>query len=118
MDKIMASMKVKVSKVMAQAIAKAMKERGMEFENVSVQTFNERGYVLSVAGTDGMYEAQVFGDYIWSKDEYKAIQIVWPWHYYAMPTYLTTAELLKVLRGCAEKNIENFMNALCNKIAI
>lgn len=115
----MTTMKVQVSKVMAKAIAKAMKERNMRYESVSVVTMTEREYCWRVCDSFGLYEAQDNGDYDWLSEEYKVIRIDYPWEYYANPAYLTTKRLREVLRSCGtSRTIDNFMNALCESIEV
>lgn len=86
-------MKVKVSKVFAKFINDTAKELGFKCE-ASVVTMSERGYRLNV-GLDAALDAEDNGDYDWAEDEYKVIRVAYPEEYYAMPRYLTTAELTK-----------------------
>lgn len=111
-------MKVRVTKVMAKEISKAMKARDMEFDECIVGSMSERGYILNVAGTDGAFEAQDNGDYDWETGEYKFIKIVWPWHYHACPTYLTTQSLRATFKRCGGNTLEQFMDTFYNEIAI
>lgn len=108
-------MKIHATNVMAKAIAKAMQEKGMKFEECAIHKFSERGYALNVGD---IYEAYDRGDYDYTTGEYKVIQIVWPYNYYAMPTYLTTAELNRIHRDSHATTLEEYMNAVCDKIAI
>lgn len=110
-------MKVRVTKVMAKVIAKAMKEREMRFEEVSVVTMSERSYVLNVCGMFDLHEAQEY-DYDWYAEVYKVIKVVWPWDYHACPTYLTTKRLMEILRMSDKRDLDTFMDNLCNEIAI
>lgn len=111
-------MKVKVSNPMAKAIAKAMNERGIKFDECKVRKFSERSYVLSVAGTYGMFDARDNGDYDYVKEEYKAIQIVWPYDYYAMPTYITTKDLSRWHKESHATDVNGLMDYICDRIAI
>lgn len=114
----MATMKVRVSTPMARAIAQAMQEKGMQFEECKVRKFSERGYVLQVAGTDGMFEAHDNGDYDYAKDEYKAIQIVWPYDCHACPTYITTKDLVRWHKESRATDVNGLMDYICDSIAV
>ena len=89
-------MKVKVSKVFAAFINKAAKELGFN-AHASVVTMSARLYRLNI-GLDAWLDAEDYGDYDWGEGEYKAIRVDYPGEYYAMPKYLTTAELTKEFR--------------------
>lgn len=109
-------MKVKVSKVMAKHIAKVLKEHGIRFEEVSVQKMSEGLYRFQF-GFNALLDADDYGDYEWGKDEYKVIRIVYPYEDYAMPTYITTKNLVEMCRE-AKNDIVQFNEKLCDAIAI
>lgn len=47
----------------------------------------------------------------------KAIKILYPDEYYAMPKYLTTNDLVRVFRG-SDKTVESFVKCLLNEVEI
>lgn len=97
------TMKVKVSKVMADFINKAAEELGFK-AHASVETFTERGYKMQVDVMMDPWELERLGDYDYRRDEYKAIRVDYPDDYYACPQYLTTKGLLKEFR---RRRVEN-----------
>jgi hypothetical protein len=103
-------MKIKVSKVFADFINKTAKELGFKAE-AKVVTMSERGYCLNV-GLDAAQDAENYGDYDWRKDEYKAIRVCYPYEYYAMPRYLTTAALVREFRRSSVQTIEELKTML------
>lgn len=109
------TMKIHATKVMAKAIAKAMQEKGMKFEECRLTSFSERGYEMNVGD---IYDAYDHGDYDYTTGEYKVIQICWPWDYYAPATYLSTAELNRIFRDSHATTLDEYMNAVCDRIAV
>lgn len=107
-------MKVKVSKVMAKAIADAMKKRGVKLEEVSVVSYTEQFYSMNVGD---VFYALDYGDYDWETQKFKAIRIVYPYGYYAMPAYLTTKRLVTFAKRC-DGSMDKFMNLIQNEIEI
>lgn len=105
-------MKVKVSKTMAAAIRKALKE-------------DLTGYRICYTEVDlNAYTRSV--DYcLWSHEEdydaehavMKVIRIEYPAEYYAMPRYLTTKDLRNIA-GRADGDYTRFMNGVKNAIEI
>lgn len=106
-------MKVKVSKTFAAFINKAAKELGFKAE-ASVVTMSSRSYKLNVSMD--LFEAEETGDYDFVEDECKAIKVVYPDDYYAMPKYLTTASLTKEFRRrglTTEAELKEMLKDMC-----
>ena len=56
-------------------------------------------------------------DYLPASGEMRAIKIVYPSEYYAMPQYLTSAALVKIFRK-TDKTFNGFMSAVLDEISI
>lgn len=97
-------MKVKVSKVFAAFINKTAKEMGFA-AHASVVAMSKDAYKVNVSWD--LFAAEQYGDYDWTTGEAKAIRVEYPSGYYAMPQYLTTAELTKEFRSRGVKNEED-----------
>lgn len=106
-------MKVKVSKTFAAYINKAAKELGFKVE-ASVVTMSGRAYKMNVSMD--LYEAEGTGDYDYVEDEAKAIRVEYPAEYYAMPKYITTAELNREYRRRrveTEQELKEMLREMC-----
>lgn len=106
-------MKVKVSKVFAAFINKAAKELGFKAQ-ASVVTMSAHAYKMDVSMD--LFAAEDCGDYDWTTGECKAIRVEYPAEYYAMPKYLTTAELTKACRRrqvTTEAELKDMVRYLC-----
>lgn len=106
-------MKVKVSKVFAAFINKAAKELGFKAE-ASVVTMSANAYKMNVSMD--LFAAEDYGDYDWTTGEVKAIRVDYPAEYYAMPRYLTTAELTKEYRRrhvSTEGDLKEMLRYMC-----
>lgn len=107
-------MKVKVSKVFAKFINKTAKELGFKAE-AEVITMSERGYRLNV-GIDAAFDAEDNGDYDWGTGEYRVIRVSYPYDFYAMPQYLTTASLNREFnrRGVSNADeLKQMLRSMC-----
>ena len=96
-------MKVQVSKVFANFINKTAKELGFKAQ-AEVVTMSENAYRMNVSYD--LYSAAEHGDRDWGTGEYKAIRVCYPDGYYAMPRYVTTAELTKEFRRRRVESVE------------
>lgn len=90
-------MKIQVSKTMAAFINKMAKAGELHIDHAEMKWFSERGYTLNL-GTMALLDAEEYND--WDFDDegdykYKCIMVCYPYNYYAMPRYITTAELTK-----------------------
>ena len=108
----MASMKVQATSTMAKEIAKALKAKGLDYKAKQVK-LTEREYSWYVGDT---YDAEDYGDYDYTKQEYRAIMIIYPDNYYACPRYLSTRELKDIFTS--GDTLEKFMAKVVEAVEI
>lgn len=98
-------MQIKVSKVLANEIAKYIKSNCKDEHNVQVEQHGEAWYRMNTPFGSFLDDT----DYDWKTDKYKVIAIYRPDEYYAPAVYLTTEMLVKSFKRIAEKTLQNFM---------
>ena len=108
-------MKVKVSKVFADYLNKLAKQGVLDIDHAEVRTFSECGYTLNVGDP---WDAEQYGDYDYNNDEYKAIVVVYPDEYYALPKYLSTELLTTTFNWFKVTNEEELKEMLKDLINI
>lgn len=83
-------MKVQATRVMANALNKGAREHGKAyaFRHITVTPQEYERYIDS-----DLFTAEDYGDYNASTGKLRAIKVVYPDEYYAMPRYLTTRAL-------------------------
>jgi hypothetical protein len=82
-------MKVQVSKVFAKFINAVSEEFGLqcEAEVVSMPSMQYQWYVGDT------YDGERGGDFDWTTGKFKVIKVLYPYEFFANPTYLTTIRL-------------------------
>jgi len=90
-------MRVKVTYPMAKVIQEAMPKD----HSVKLVKLTPKEYAWHVH-YGGIYHAEDHGDYDWKTGKCKAIQIIYPSDYYAMPQYITSKDLNDYFRECAK----------------
>lgn len=111
-------MKVKVSKVFADYLNKLAKQGVLDIDHAEVKTFSERGYTLNVGDP---WDAEQYGDDDFDDEGnlvYKAIVVVYPDEYYALPKYLSTELLTTTFNWFKVTNEEELKEMLKNLINI
>lgn len=113
-------MKIKVSQTMVNFIKKMAKNNELNIECVELKWFSERGYTLNL-GTMALLDAEEYND--WDFDDegnykYKCIIVCYPYNYYAMPRYITTAELAKEAKRRNVKTEQELKDMLKEMIEI
>lgn len=105
-------MRVQATKVMTNAINKYLQEHG-EKMRAEYRTASPEHYKTYVDYDLWNNE----GDYLPEQARMRYIQIIYPEHFYAMPGYLTTRELLKIFKK-SDKTYNGFMDAVLEAISI
>lgn len=93
-------MKVRVSKVMAKVLAKAIQEYKIIWEDMT-----PRDYDVYVGGLCGYF------------DNYRAIKVIYPDSYYACPRYITTNDLVKAFKS-SDGTLDSFIEQIRDMIEI
>ena len=109
-------MNIKVSKVFAKFINNTAKEMGFKCE-AEVVTLSENQMRMFM-GTEGMFDADDYGDYDWEQCKYKAIRVVYPDDYYACPLFIGTGMLLREWRRIGGKTEQDLKDMLREMIEI
>ena len=107
-------MKVQVSKVFAKFINDTAKEMGFQAE-ASVVYMSTMGYQMNVGDP---YDGEDGGDWDWEKSKFKAIQIVYPYEYYACPLYLSTKRLCAEFRRRGIKTMQELKEMIRDLVEI
>lgn len=107
-------MKLQVSKTFAKYINTLNKKGLIHIDNCSVVEFTERSYIVHVPNNRLFNEMYI--DYNPKTDKYKALCIVYPSKFNAMPLYLTTIILLNEFKRRNVKTVEQFHNMLVDLI--
>ena len=105
-------MKVLATKTMVNAINEFLKENGKDARAV-YETMSRRAFEINVDFDIWDNER----DYLPASDKMRAIKIVYPVEYYAMPRYLTSAALVKLFRR-SDKSYNGFMREVLDEISI
>lgn len=105
-------MKVQATKSMTRAINDYLKSKGEKMVAV-YETMSREAYKIKV--DFGIWSNE--NDYLPASGEMRAIKIVYPSEYYAMPQYLTSAALVKIFRK-TDKTFNGFMSAVLDEISI
>lgn len=95
-------MVVKVTKKMASVLAKEFKDYEIEYQEMTEQVYS---YCVDI---DSFKHEN---DYDFITNKFKVIKIIYPADYYALPSYLTTNDLLK----CFEKSDKTY-NSFIEKV--
>lgn len=105
------TIKIKVTGTMVKMLKKALPE--YDFRLVKM---TRREYATQVHYDE--YTAHDYGDYDYADDIYKAIKVTYPAEYYACTNYITTKELLDVVKEYDVKDSNDLINALKNAYEI
>lgn len=105
-------MKVLATKTMTREINKALHANGEKMRAEYV-TMSRRAFSFYV--DSDIWENE--RDYMPDTDEMRAIKILYPHEYYAMPQYLTSAELVRIFQK-SDKTFDGFMDAVIESIQI
>lgn len=105
-------MKVQATKTMTKAINDFLKENGERMRAI-YETMSRRAFEINVDFDFWDNER----DYLPASDKMRAVKIVYPVEYYAMPRYLTSAALVKLFRK-SDKSYNGFMREVLDEISI
>lgn len=105
-------MKVLATKTMTKAINDFLKQSGERMRAV-YETMSRRAFETNVDFDFWDNER----DYLPASGEMRAIKIVYPSEYYALPRYLTSAALVKLYRR-SNGTYKDFMREVLEEIAI
>lgn len=105
-------MKVKVSKVMANTLNKEAKKQNKQF------------YFSYVEMEQEQYRSKVSfelldhtNDYDYEKGKFKVIEVAYPANCYCLPRYLTTNDLIKIVKQ-TQYSYRNFVNNVFDSVEI
>lgn len=101
-------MKVKASQVMVKELKKHIQEYSITLEKLS-----ERAFSLYVDIDSYKHDA----DYNINTGLFNVIKVSYPYECYAMPKYITTADLLKVFKN-SDKTLNGFIESFKEYVAI
>ena len=106
-------MRVSATKTMARELNKAGKKAGVpyRFEHITMDT---NAYKWNV--DYDVFRAYDYGDYDISTGKMRAIMVVYPSEYYAVPRYLTTYELHGLYKN--GDTLESFMDRVLDSVEI
>ena len=97
---------------MTKAINDYLKSKGEKMVAV-YETMSREAYKIKV--DFGIWGNE--NDYLPACDKMRAVKIVYPPEYYAMPQYLTSRELVKIFRK-TDKTYNGFMDAVLDAISV
>lgn len=107
-------MQVAATTTMARMLAKACKDKGLNYQ-VRYITCNAEQYSRYVGS---IYEAEDYGDWNCNTNKFRAIEVVYPDDYYAMPRYITTKEIVYLRADTQPKNAEELVARLAEAVEI
>lgn len=84
-------MKVASTTTMTKLLNDAIKHHNIKDRQFKYETLEEDDYKMNV--DYDTYNAEEWGDYNYKTGKYRVIKVLYPYEYYAMPSYLTTASL-------------------------
>lgn len=106
-------MNIQATKVMAQAINRALKAKGWEGYKADQVMLTSQAYSWYVGD---IYDAEDYGDYSDREDKYRAIRISYPADYCACDKYLTSEELNHLFTS--GDTLDEFMGKVLEAIEI
>lgn len=101
-------MQTKVTKKMAALLNKNFKNYEIKVTNLTVDEFK---FKVNYSLFDDLE------DFDSSSNTFKVIKVLYPFEYYAMPTYLTTRILTRLYEN-SDKTLEGFLQQVFNSIEI
>ena len=104
-------MKVQAARKITKAINDFLKENG-ERMRAKYVTMSRRAFEINV--DFDLWENEI--DYLPASDKMRAVKIVYPVKYHAMPRYLTSAALVKLFRRY-DKSYNGFMREVLDEIS-
>lgn len=70
--------------------------------------YGEMDHSLYGAYVDYNYSSYAY-DMNYSTNKLKYIKVIYPDEYYAIPTYITTMDLIRIYKHCTEKTLDAFI---------
>lgn len=105
------TMQIKITNKMVQMLKKALPD--YDFKIVKL---NRREYATMVHYD--IFTAMDHGDYDYANDIYKAIRVLYPANYYALPNYITSKELKELVKNNNVNNSDDLLRELKNAYEI
>ena len=109
----MATLKIKATKSMADAINEFFRQKNLYGYSAKVERLNELQFAISVDPNIYMHEC----DYSEKTELFTVLKISYSAEYYAIPKYLTSYSLLRIYRR-SDKTFNGFFNKLFEEIEI
>ena len=107
-------MQVAATTTMARMLAKACKDKGLEYQ-VRYITTNAEGYRHYIGD---IWEAEDNGDWLANTNKFRAIEICYDPNDYACPRYLTTQEIRNIRQHTNPKSAEELVERLVEAVEI
>lgn len=107
-------MQVAATTTMARMLAKACKDKGLDYQ-VRYITTNADGYRHYIGD---IWDAEYYGDFSVNTGKFRAIEICYDPNDYACPRYLTTQEIRNIRRQHNPKSAEELVERLVEAIEI
>jgi len=108
-------MQVAATTTMARMLAKACKDKGLDYK-VRYITVTPEVYKRYI--DIEVYNAYDNGDYNWETNKIRAIEICYDPNDYACPRYLTTQEIRNIRRHANPKSAEELVERLVEEVEI
>lgn len=107
-------MQVAATTTMARMLAKACKDKGLDYQ-VRYITTNAEGYRYYIGD---IWDAEYYGDFSVNTGKYRAIEICYDPNDYACPRYLTTQEIRNIRQHTNPKSAEELVERLVEAVEI
>lgn len=107
-------MQVAATTTMARMLAKACKDKGLNYQ-VRYITTDAEGYRHYIGD---IWEAEYYGDLSVNTGKFRAIEICYDPNDYACPRYLTTQEIRNIMRQHNPKSAEALVELLVEAVEI
>ena len=107
-------MQVAATTTMARMLAKACKDKGLNYQ-VRYITTDAEGYRHYIGD---IWEAEYYGDLSVNTGKFRAIEICYDPNDYACPRYLTTQEIRNIRRHFSCENAEALIDRLVEAVEI
>ena len=107
-------MQVAATTTMARMLAKACKDKGLNYQvrYITTNADDYRHYIGDI------WDAEYYGDFSVNTGKFRAIEICYDPNDYACPRYLTTQEIRNIRRQFSCENVEALIDRLVEAVEI